>query len=88
MAACRRAISRSANAFDILRVHEPRASNQDAMPDNDEAAEGRSILIARQVLWAEQTDLDRLVRLLRVDDHGLIRLNVHQLIFDLLLRFQ
>lgn len=40
------------------------------------------------VLGIEQTHFDRLGWLLRVDDDRFARLNVHQLIFDLLFRFQ
>jgi hypothetical protein len=40
------------------------------------------------VLGVEQTHFDRLRWLLRVDDDRFARPNVHQLIFDLLFRFQ
>jgi hypothetical protein len=36
--------------------------------------------------FSRRSDFDLLVRLLRVDDDGLIRLSLHQLIFDLLVR--
>ena len=39
-------------------------------------------------LWRGKTDLDRLIWLLSIDDHGLVWLHIYELIFDLLDRFQ
>ena len=39
-------------------------------------------------LRSERRDLNGLIRLLRIDDDRFARLNIHQLVFDLLLRFQ
>src|SRR5438034_11397974 len=35
-------------------------------------------------LWRDKTDLDRLIWLLSIDDHGLVWLHISALIFDLL----
>ena len=44
--------------------------------------------IQGRVSWGEQTNFDRFAWLLRVNDNRFGRLNVHQLVFDSLFRFQ
>ena len=38
--------------------------------------------------WSGEADLDRRIGLLRIHDYGLVRLHIHEPVFDLLVRFQ
>ena len=48
----------------------------------------RRSLVCRNELWIERRDFDGLLRLLGIDDDRFARLNIDQLVFDLLIRFQ